>query len=89
MIWTETRLNKTIMGWIEMVDATPPAEPFIFTGEFVVSSSPLLDGSKKASELTKADKLELLRLFKKEKDTVDRVYDGTPIQPWPPGWEVY
>ena len=86
MVWTETKLNKIITGTIKMIPAPPPAEPFVFSGEFVVSSSPLLDGSKPANELTKADKMELLKVFKDEKDAVDRQQLDLPPVPWPPGY---
>ncbi|MHB8268017.1 hypothetical protein [Bradyrhizobium sp.] len=85
LIWTQTNFNKTIVGRITMVhQAGPPVTySFQFTGEFVVSSSKLQDGSKPAGDLTEDDKKELLKLFKKEKESVDRGNPNLPAIPWP------
>jgi hypothetical protein len=85
LVWAETKLNKTIVWRIKMVreDGPPVTYSFNFTGEFVVSSSNILDGSKPAGKLTEDDKKELLKLFKKEKEDVDHVNRDLPTIPWP------
>jgi hypothetical protein len=85
LVWTETKFNKTIVGRITMKHhiGPPVAYSFDFAGKFVVSSSERLDGSKSAGDLTKDDEKELLKLFKKEKEDVDRANPRLPAIPWP------